>query len=226
MFTGLERAFQNAGSTVAHSHVRPMAMTQSIEGKRIGILGAVALMLTVLVIASPVAANPVQPGSIVLTSTSGRYWALGGPTSLTGPAAGTMTITPIANAASVYNAKVTAGAVSLGTATYSITGGSAVVTRWFIRGVGTVEGGTFTFTAFSVGPTALGNPYSYTILTMQIHVGGNSYLVLLHVTTTIVPADHAAAPSPFFRTQPQAEDLVPSRAGPKPPETCSLLSPA
>ena len=102
-----------------------------------------------------------------------------------------MTITPIANAASVYNAKVTAGAVSLGTVTYSLTGGSAMVTQGFIRGVGTVGGGTFTFTAFSVGPTALGSPYSYNLLLMQIHVGGNYYLVLLHVTTTVVPADRA-----------------------------------
>ncbi len=166
-------------------------MKQGIEGKGIGILGAVALMVTVLVIATPVAANPVQPGSIILTSTSGQYWELGGPTSLTGPAAGTMTITLIASAASVYNAKITAGAVSLGTTTYSITGGMAVMTQGFIKGVGTVEGGSFTFTAYSISPTALGNPYSYNILVMQIHVGGNYYLVLLHVRTTIVPADSA-----------------------------------
>jgi hypothetical protein len=165
-----------------------MAMKQSIEAKWIGILGAAALIVTVLAIATPVAANPVQPGSIILTSTSGQYWQLGGPTTHTGPAAGTMTITPIANAASVYNAKITAGAVSLGTVTYSITGGSAVMTQGFIKGAGTVEGGSFTFTAYSVTPTALGNPYSYNLLVMNIHVGGNSYLVLLHVRTIIVPA--------------------------------------
>jgi hypothetical protein len=165
-----------------------MAMKQSIEGKGIGILGAVALMVAVLVMATPVAANPVKPGSIILTSTSGQYWQLGGPTTVTGPAAGTMTITPIANTASVYNAKITAGAVSLGTVTYSITGGSALMTQGFIKGVGTVEGGSFTFTAFSVTPTAVGTPYSYNLLVMNIHVGGNNYLVLLHVRTTIVPA--------------------------------------
>jgi hypothetical protein len=166
-------------------------MTQSIEGKRIGVLCAAALMVTVLVIASPAAANPVQPVSIILTSTSGQYWELGGPTSLTGPAAGTMTIAPMANAASVYDAKVTAGAVSLGTTTYSITGGSAVMTQGFIKGVGTVEGGSFTFTAFSSGPTPLGGLFSYNLLMMNIHVGGNDYLVLLHVTTTIIAAGRA-----------------------------------
>ncbi len=102
-----------------------------------------------------------------------------------------MTITPLANAASVYNAKVTAGAVSLGTTTYAITGGSALMTQGFIKGVGTVEGGSFTFTAFSLSPTATGSPYLYSLLLMQIHVGGNYYLVLLHVTTIVVPADHA-----------------------------------
>ncbi len=55
----------------------PMTMTQSIEGKRIAIVGAVALIVTVLLIASPAAANPIQPGSIILTSTSGQYWELG-----------------------------------------------------------------------------------------------------------------------------------------------------
>jgi len=166
-------------------------MTQSIESKRIGILGAVALMVAVLMIASPVAANPVQPGPIILTSTSGQYWSLRGPTSITGPAAGTMTITPVASTASIFNARITAGAVSLGTATYSITGGSAEVTQGFIKGSGTVEGGSFTFTAFSVAPTALGNPYSYNLVIMQIHVGGNYYLVQLHVTTTRVAAGNA-----------------------------------
>jgi hypothetical protein len=165
-------------------------MTQYIESKRIGIFGAVAFLVTVLVIASPVAANPVQPRSIILTSTSGNYWELGGATSNAGPAAGTMTLTPVANAASVSNVRITAGALSLGTVTYSITGGSAVMTNGFIRGAGSVEGGSFTFTAFSSGPTALGNPYSYSLLTMQVHVGGNYYLVLLHVTTTIVPEAH------------------------------------
>ena len=170
-----------------------MTMTQSIEGKRIGILGAVALMVTVLVLASPAGANPVQPGSIILTSTSGQYWELGATASAShnGPAAGTMTITPLTNAASVYNAKITAGAVSLGTTTYAITGGSALMTQGFIRGIGTVEGGSFTFTAYSMYSTPLGSPYAYSLLLMQIHLGGNYYLVLLHVTTTVVPADHA-----------------------------------
>ncbi len=170
-----------------------MTMTQSIEGKRIGIVGAVVLLVTVLVIASPAAANPVLPGSIILKSTSGQYWELGATssTSHTGPAAGTMTLTLIASATSVYNAKVTAGAVSLGTATYSITGGSALVTPGFIKGVGTVGGGSVTFTAYSEGPTATGSPYLYNRLQMQVHVGGNYYLVLLHVTTIVVPADHA-----------------------------------
>ena len=168
-----------------------MAMTQYIESKRIGIFGAVALMVAVLVIASPAAANPIEPRSIILTSTSGHYFEVGGATSNTGPAAGTMTLTPVANAASVYNARITAGAVSLGTVTYSITGGSAVMTQGFIKGVGTVEGGSFSFTAYSISPTSLGSPYTYNLLLMQIHVGGNYYLVQLHVTTTIAPEDHA-----------------------------------
>jgi len=168
-----------------------MTMTKYIDVKRIGIFGAVALLAAVLVIASPAAANPVQPGAIILTSTSGHYYEIGGSTTNEGPAAGTMTLTPVANAASVFNSRISAGSVSLGTVTYSITGGSALVNKGFIRGFGTVEGGTFTFTAYSVTPTALGNPYSYILLSMQIHVGGNYYLVLLHVTTTIAPEDHA-----------------------------------
>ena len=165
-----------------------MAMTQHILGKRIGIFGAVALLAAVLLVAYPAAANPIQPGAIILTSTSGHYVEIGGATSVTGPAAGTMTLTPVVDAASVSNSRITAGSVSLGALTYSITGGSALVTQGFIRGFGTVEGGTFTFTATSLGPTALGSPYSYTLLTMQVHVGGGYYLVLLHVTTTIVAA--------------------------------------
>jgi len=168
-----------------------MAMTQRIEGSRIGILGAAALMLAMLAIATPAAANPVQPGIIVLISTSGTYSGPGASTSLSGPAAGTMTLTPVPTPASVYGAKLTAGSISLGTTTYSITGGSAAVTPWLISGMGTIQGGSFTFTAFSVTATAHGNPYSYNLVVMQVHVGGSYYLVLLHVRTIMGAAAQA-----------------------------------
>jgi hypothetical protein len=165
-----------------------MEMTQRIKAEGIGILGAVALLVTVLAIAPPVAAAPIHAGPIILTSTSGHYWTLGATAaSSSGTAAGTMTITPVAGGAAVVNAKLTAGAISLGTTTYSITGGSAVVTPRLIRGTGTVEGGTFTFTALSMTPTSTGTPYSYNILQIQLHVGGSYYLVLLHVKTLLAP---------------------------------------
>jgi len=171
-----------------------MTMMQSIQSKRFGILGAVALLVSVLMFATPIAATPtsptpIPPGPIIITSTSGQYWQLSGPTTHSGTAAGTMTLMPIVPVAAVYNYQITTGSLSIGKVTYSITGGAAQVNQHFISGAGTVQGGTFTFTVFGVSATALG-PSPLSILVMHLHVGGNYYLVLLHVNV-LAPASGA-----------------------------------
>lgn len=169
---------------------------------------AAAFAVAMLMIAYPVIATattfrnspanppaPVVGEQIILTSTSGYYKNFTATTAATsvGPASGTITLTvvatPVAGLFPFYDLKVTSGSVSLGTRTIAFTGGNALMNhfQWFVIGTGTVQGGTFNFVAASLSPTAIPiHPGDFNILSMQLYVGGHHYLVLLHVTTTIV----------------------------------------
>jgi hypothetical protein len=187
--------------------------TNNIRNRKVGVFSAAAaLAVVLLMIASPavVAATattsvnashdirlpfppPTSGERIILTSTSGHYWGLNGPTVDFGPASGVMDLTVVANtqanAVNRYTLTVS-GWVAFGTTSDTpITGGSASMNVWqtFITGSGTVPGGTFTFSAFSPTPTAATlHPMNFTYLIINIHIGDSYYFVLLHVKTLVV----------------------------------------
>ena len=196
-------------------------MSSSAFGRKVGLFGAAAaIAFALLMIAYPVAATPTALGvtsatvgtnppttlppplrqgeQIILTSTSGSYWGLNGPTTNSGSASGTTTLTVVpnesANPVNSYTLSVS-GSVTLATTNPPIsinipfTGGTATINAYqtFIVGSGTVQGGTFTFSAFWLSPSvAPTHPLDFNTLQIQLHVGGHYYFVLLHVKTTVV----------------------------------------
>lgn len=117
---------------------------------------------------------------------------------MSGVASGTMTLTVIpnvtANPVNGYTLSVS-GWVTLGTTNPPIsinipfTGGIAQLNNYetFIVGSGTVNGGTFTFTAFSLAPSVIPtHPLDFGVLLIHLHLGDSYYYVLLHVKTTVI----------------------------------------
>jgi hypothetical protein len=189
--------------------------TNKIRNKRkVGILSAAAaLAVAVLMIAYPVVATATPAGKeatsfspsaaapppslpmgtwLILNSTSGQFWGLNGFIVNFGTASGTMTLTVIAdkqaNPVSVYGLSVT-GWVTIGTTKIPFTNGSASMNAYqtFVVGSGTVKGGSFAFSGFSLGPSVRQLlPLNFSVLSINLHIGGNYYIVLLHVKTTVI----------------------------------------
>jgi hypothetical protein len=87
------------------------------------------------------------------------------------------------------------GSVVLGEYHVPFLSGSAFMNNQetYIVGAGRVGGvtavdprGTFTFHAFSVGPTARQPPLDFNVLIIHLQIGADQYEVLLHVTTSIL----------------------------------------
>ena len=165
---------------------------------------AVSLALTTLAFSEPAVAasshNPVPINQyIVLTSTSGEYINMtNGSPSIAGPASGTMTLEVVNGGTSTgYLLTLKSGSVQLGTDLIPFQSGSAFMNtqETFIRGTGQTAGvtatgaragGTFSFGAFVIGPSARGlQPLDFTVLVIHIHIGADQYLVLLQVQTFV-----------------------------------------
>jgi len=162
---------------------------------------AVSLAIISMAFSEPALAaglqNPIAiHEGIVLTSTSGVYVNMtDGSPSVVGPASGTMTLEVVNGVAHGYLLSLKSGSVDLDGYQVPFLSGSAIMNsqETFIVGAGRVGGvtalgptGTFTFRAFSVGPTVIQPPLDFNILTIHLHIGADQYGVLLHVTTSIL----------------------------------------
>jgi len=162
---------------------------------------AVSLAITSFAFSEPVFATGSQDSvvmheAIVLTSTSGVYLNMtNGSPSVIGPASGTMTLEMVNGVTPGYLLTLKSGSVDLGEYHVPFLSGSAFMNQQetYIVGAGRVGGvtalsptGTFTFRAFSVGPTVRHQPLDFSVLTIRLHIGADQYEVLLHVTTSII----------------------------------------
>jgi hypothetical protein len=161
----------------------------------------VSLAITLFAFSEPALAASSQNSivmheEIILTSTSGVYLNMtSGSQSVVGPASGTMTLEVVNGVTPGHLLTVKSGAVDLGKYHVPFLSGSAFMNNQetYIVGAGRVGGataldprGTFTFRAFSVGPTIRHSPLDFSVLIIHLQIGADRYEVLLQVTTSII----------------------------------------
>jgi len=119
--------------------------------------------------------------TISFTSTSGTYGNFTNAKPI-GTAAGTVTFTVTGALREGYTLTLSSGSLALGNTTVSLTGGSAVmgIGQANLVGSGTLSGGSMIYHA-TARPSLLGN---YNILSIDLQMGGQEYLVLLQVTSS------------------------------------------
>jgi hypothetical protein len=127
--------------------------------------------------------------TITFTSTSGRYWTVGGVSpSVTGTASGTIVLTVTGAFRSGYSLSITSGTITIGSNSYSIASGSAEAGPHaaHLVGQGTFASATSTATpgAFllKAGAHATLDGKSHINLNLDVQVGGAEYEVVLTAT--------------------------------------------
>jgi len=134
------------------------------------------------IIPAPTALTAGQ--TITFTSTNGKYVQIGAPTNA-GTASGTVTFTVTAAFKAGYALSITAGSLTIGTNSYTVTSGSAEMGPYQAHLVGqgqTSGSGSFLVAA---GAHARFGGSTYNTLRFDMTVGGTEYGVLLLATAVV-----------------------------------------